>query len=161
MSLRSSTRVRSQSQHARIHLAAPVLIELLISAHHCIFNGLSTLGNQVMDLIELKAAANGWSEVLLVCNAMTNLAKTWSASDGTGRGLRAATTDAHYANSPGLQLAKHMITNASFRAKKISEDIPKVHLLRLSSYYNLPIYIYCGNYCAILCNALLVICPCK
>ena len=61
-----------------------------------------------------------------MCNAMTNLAQTWSASDGTGRGLRAATTDAHYANSPGLQLAKHMITNASFRAKKISEDIPKV-----------------------------------
>jgi hypothetical protein len=56
---------------------------------------------------------------------MRNLAKTWSG-DGTGRGLRAATTDAHYANSPGMQIAKHMITNASFRAKKISEDIPKV-----------------------------------
>ena len=94
-----------------------------------------------MDLIELKAAANGWSEVLLVCNAMTNLAKTWSASDGTGRGLRAATTDAHYANSPGLQLAKHMITNASFRAKKISEDIPKVHLGRSSHRFTICKYI--------------------
>ena len=50
VSLRSSTRVRSQSGCARIHLPPPVLIELLISAHHCIFNGLSTLGNQVWSL---------------------------------------------------------------------------------------------------------------
>ena len=75
--------------------------------------------------MELKAAGNGWADVLVVVGAMRNLAKTWSG-DGTGRGLRAATTDAHYANSPGMQIAKHMITNASFRAKKISEDIPKV-----------------------------------
>ena len=76
-------------------------------------------------LVELKSAGNGWADVLVVVGAMRNLAKTWSG-DGTGRGLRAATTDAHYANSPGMQIAKHMITNASFRAKKISEDIPKV-----------------------------------
>jgi hypothetical protein len=75
--------------------------------------------------VELKAAGNGCADVLVVVGAMRNLAKTWSG-DGTGRGLRAATTDAHYANSPGMQIAKHMITNASFRAKKISEDIPKV-----------------------------------
>ena len=75
--------------------------------------------------MELKAAGNGSADVLVVVGAMRNLAKTWSG-DGTGRGLRAATTDAHYANSPGMQIAKHMITNASFRAKKISEDIPKV-----------------------------------
>ena len=75
--------------------------------------------------MELKSAGNGWADVLVVVGAMRNLAKTWSG-DGTGRGLRAATTDAHYANSPGMQIAKHMITNASFRAKKISEDIPKV-----------------------------------
>ena len=75
--------------------------------------------------MELKAAGNGWADVLVVVGAMRNLAKTWSG-DGTGRGLRAATTDAHYANSPGMQIAKNMITNASFRAKKISEDIPKV-----------------------------------
>ena len=76
-------------------------------------------------VVELKAAGNGWPDVLVVVGAMRNLAKTWSG-DGTGRGLRAATTDAHYANSPGMQIAKNMITNASFRAKKISEDIPKV-----------------------------------
>ena len=125
LSLRTSTQVRSRQQHPKIHLPPAVLIEILLSAHHCIFNGLSTLGNQVVDLIELKATANGWSDVLLVVNSMVNLTRNWSG-DGTGRGLRAATTDAHYANSPGVQLAKHMITNASFRAKKISEDIPKV-----------------------------------
>ena len=76
-------------------------------------------------IVELKAAGSGWADVLVGVGAMRNLAKTWSG-DGTGRGLRAATTDAHYANSPGIQIAKNMITNASFRAKKISEDIPKV-----------------------------------
>ena len=76
--------------------------------------------------VEMKSSANGCADVLVVVGAMRNLAKTWSG-DGTGRGLRAATTDAHYAHySPGLQIAKHMITNASFRVKKISEDIPKV-----------------------------------
>ena len=124
-SLHTASRQRGQIQFKRIHLPGTVLIELLITAHHCIFNGLSTLGNQIVDLVELKAAGNGWADVLVVVGAMRNLAKTWSG-DGAGRGLRAATTDAHYANSPGMQIAKHMITNASFRAKKISEDIPKV-----------------------------------
>merc|ERR1711981_1243231 len=124
-SLHTASRQRGQIQFKRIHLPPTVLTELLLTAHHCIFNGLSTLGNQIVDLVELKAAGNGWADVLVVVGAMRNLAKTWSG-DGTGRGLRAATTDAHYANSPGMQIAKHMITNASFRAKKISEDIPKV-----------------------------------
>ena len=49
-SLHSASRQRGQIQFERIHLPAPVLIELLITAHHCIFNGLSTLGNQIVDL---------------------------------------------------------------------------------------------------------------
>ena len=49
-SLHSASRQRGQIQFKRIHLPAPVLIELLTTAHHCIFNGLSTLGNQIVDL---------------------------------------------------------------------------------------------------------------
>ena len=49
-SLHSASRQRGQIQFKRIHLPAPVLIELITTAHHCIFNGLSTLGNQIVDL---------------------------------------------------------------------------------------------------------------
>ena len=49
-SLHTASRQRGQIQFKRIHLPAPVLIELLLTAHHCIFNGLSTLGNQIVDL---------------------------------------------------------------------------------------------------------------
>ena len=52
-SLHTASRQRGQIQFKRIHLPAPVLIELLLTAHHCIFNGLSTLGNQLVDLGKL------------------------------------------------------------------------------------------------------------
>jgi hypothetical protein len=49
-SLHTASRQRGQIQFKRIHLPATVLTELLLTAHHCIFNGLSTLGNQIVDL---------------------------------------------------------------------------------------------------------------
>ena len=49
-SLHTASRQRGQIQFKRIHLPAPVLTELIITAHHCIFNGLSTLGNQIVDI---------------------------------------------------------------------------------------------------------------
>ena len=49
-SLHTASRQRGQIQFKRIHLPGTVLTELLLTAHHCIFNGLSTLGNQIVDL---------------------------------------------------------------------------------------------------------------
>ena len=49
-SLHTSSRQRGQIQFKRVQLPSTVLTELLLTAHHCIFNGLSTLGNQIVDL---------------------------------------------------------------------------------------------------------------
>lgn len=72
------------------------------------------LGNQILDQIEERASANGWPSVLMVSTSIKRLSIKCGPS-------QCATTT----STPG-QLAKHMITNASFRAKKISDDIPKV-----------------------------------
>ena len=75
---------------------------------------LQVLGNQILDQIEERASANGWPSVLMVSTSIKRL------SIKCGPSQCAIVT-----STPG-QLAKHMITNASFRAKKISDDIPKV-----------------------------------
>lgn len=72
------------------------------------------LGNQILDQIEERASANAWPSVLMVSTSIKRL----SLTSGPSQSAIITTT-------PG-QLAKHMITNASFRTKKISDDIPKV-----------------------------------
>ena len=72
------------------------------------------LGNQIIDQIEERASANAWPSVLMVCSSIKRLSVTCGPSQS-----------AIITSTPG-QLAKHMITNASFRTKKISDDIPKV-----------------------------------
>jgi hypothetical protein len=69
----------------------------------------------MLDLIDERAAANAWPSVLMVASSIKRL----SVSCGSSQ------TNVNVTSTPG-QLAKHMITNASFRTKKISDDIPKV-----------------------------------
>jgi len=72
-------------------------------------------GNQLLDLIDERASANAWPSVLLVTSSIKRLAINHGPSQSS----------VNVTSTPG-QLAKHMITNASFRTKKISDDIPKV-----------------------------------
>jgi hypothetical protein len=72
------------------------------------------LGNQILEQIEERASANAWPSVLMVSSSIKRLSVTCGPSQS-----------AIVTSTPG-QLAKHMITNASFRTKKISDDIPKV-----------------------------------
>ena len=69
----------------------------------------------MLDLIDERAAANAWPSVLLVSSSIKRLSVCCGPSQ----------SNVNVTSTPG-QLAKHMITNASFRTKKISDDIPKV-----------------------------------
>jgi hypothetical protein len=68
-------------------------------------------------MIHARASVSGCAEVLLLSNAIKNLVLNSSPSQ----------VSTSHVSTP-LQMAKNMITNASFRAKKMQTDIPKVHV---------------------------------
>ena len=68
-------------------------------------------------MIHIRASLSGSTDVLLLSNAIKNLASNSSPS-------QISTSSSQQASTPVM--AKNMITNASFRAKKMHTDIPKV-----------------------------------
>ena len=70
---------------------------------------------KVVELIRQRASAQGCPSLLLTADAV----RTVVLSNGPSQLPAASIT------TPS-QIAKNMITNASFRAKKIGDDIPKV-----------------------------------
>ena len=74
--------------------------------------------NRIVEMIHIRASLSGSTDVLLLSNAIKNLASNSSPSQiSTSSSQQASTTPV---------MAKNMITNASFRAKKMHTDIPKV-----------------------------------
>ena len=69
-----------------------------------------------MDLVKQRGAALGDPNVLLMVNAIRTLVLNSGPSQLPS--TASITTPS--------QIAKNMITNASFRAKKMGDDIPKV-----------------------------------
>ncbi len=112
---------RKPHHHQRVYLSAGVLLELLQGAYFCIYNGFQPGGSQILELIRLRGSALGDSSVLSVVNAVRTLVLTAgpsqlpSSDSATGTGM----------TTPS-QIAKNLITNASFRTKKMGDDIPKV-----------------------------------
>ena len=74
-------------------------------------------GNQILDHIHNRASVSGSPEVLLLSNSIKSLVMASSPSQ---------VQSAHV--STPVQIAKNMITSASFRAKKLHMDIPKVQI---------------------------------
>ena len=72
--------------------------------------------NQIVDLIHERASLAGSPEVLLSSNSIKNLVLSSSPSQ----------VSTSHVSTP-VQI-KNMITNASFRAKKLKDDIPKVQV---------------------------------
>ena len=73
--------------------------------------------NRIVEMIHIRASLSGSTDVLLLSNAIKNLASNSSPS-------QISTSSSQQASTPVM--AKNMITNASFRAKKMHTDIPKV-----------------------------------
>ena len=82
---------------------------------HCKFAFfIQVAANQIVDLIHERASLAGSPEVLLLSNSIKNLVLSSSPSQ----------VSTSHVSTP-VQI-KNMITNASFRAKKLKDDIPKV-----------------------------------
>jgi len=105
-----------KSIQPRIHMESPVLQELLFGAYVCMYNGFQLALNQIVEPIHARASMSGCADVLLLSNAIKNLAVNSSPSQVST------------SNVSTPVMGKNIITNASFRAKKMHTDIPKVQI---------------------------------
>lgn len=115
-------RDQSGELHSRISVSPALLIDMLSCLYYIMFNGQTSAGAQAVVDIHYRACFELFPDVLLVTNAIRNSLKESGAGqpdDGTF-GLSLAMSPA----SSNYTLSKTAITNASFRATKLPEDIP-------------------------------------
>jgi len=98
----------------RIPLSSQILLEMLQVAYVAIFNGYVRVGLDLVRDIEFRARYETLPTVILVARSVNNVAPLATAA--VSQPTIAAPT----------QLSKNMITNASFRTKKLEGDIPRV-----------------------------------
>ncbi|KAL3854955.1 hypothetical protein ACJMK2_014190 [Sinanodonta woodiana] len=104
----------------RIPVSPFLLIEMLSGLYFALFNGQAGLGGGAVDDIHYRASYELYADVLLVTNAIRNSLRDKSGGqpeDGP-IGLALSPATSYYT------LSKTAITNASFRAKKLPDDIP-------------------------------------
>lgn len=108
----------------RIPLSASFLIELVHAIYYAMFNGYGTVAIQTLEDIHNRASYEMFTELILVTNAVRNsLHANPSGQPNDGpMGLSVALTPA--TNTVTTSVSKSMITNASFRTKKLPDDIP-------------------------------------
>ncbi|XP_017049906.1 hyccin [Drosophila ficusphila] len=108
----------------RIPLSASFLIELVHAIYFAMFNGYGTIAIQTLDDIHNRAIYEMYSELILVTSAVRNsLHANPSGQPNDGpMGLSVALTPS--TNTVTTSVSKSMITNASFRTKKLPDDIP-------------------------------------
>lgn len=94
----------------RIILSSKLLIEMVHTIYFSVYNGAPTLAEQVLEEALNRANYQLWADAMLVCNAVRNYLK----SSELPLQVEANT------------FKKSIITNASFRTKKLPEDIPIV-----------------------------------
>lgn len=95
----------------RIPITSPLLIELLHIVYHAVKRGASGASQALNDII-FRANYETFPDVLLTANALKNIVQHTSLVSVTAR------------PSQNQSVSKSMITNASFRTKKLPDDIP-------------------------------------
>lgn len=92
--------------------------------YYAMFNGYGTVAIQTLEDIHNRASYEMFTELILVTNAVRNsLHANPSGQPNDGpMGLSVALTPA--TNTVTTSVSKSMITNASFRTKKLPDDIP-------------------------------------
>ncbi|XP_039484093.1 hyccin [Drosophila santomea] len=108
----------------RIPLSAAFLIELVHAIYFAMFNGYGTIAIQTLDDIHNRAIYEMYTELILVTSAVRNsLHANPSGQPNDGpMGLSVALTPS--TTTVTTSVSKSMITNASFRTKKLPDDIP-------------------------------------
>ncbi|XP_011190913.1 hyccin [Zeugodacus cucurbitae] len=108
----------------RIPLSSSFLVELVHAIYFAMFNGFGTVAIQTLEDIHHRACFEMYTELILVTSAVKNSLHanpSGQPSDGP-MGLSVALTPA--TNTVTTAISKSMITNASFRTKKLPDDIP-------------------------------------
>ncbi|KAG7187755.1 hypothetical protein KM043_016800 [Ampulex compressa] len=106
----------------RIPVSSQFLLEFLHAIYFAMYNDCWHLGNQAVEDIHNRACYEAYPDVMLVTNAIRN-----SASSGPSGHPSDGPIGISVALSPATATAtvsKSMITNASFRTKKLPDDIP-------------------------------------
>ncbi|XP_055687831.1 hyccin isoform X1 [Lutzomyia longipalpis] len=106
----------------RIPVSASFLLELLQAVYFAMFNEFASVAIQTIDDIHNRACYEMFPETILVTNAVRNslhVNPSGQPSDGP-MGISVALTP----STTTVTVSKSMITNASFRAKKLPDDIP-------------------------------------
>ncbi|CRK96204.1 CLUMA_CG009632, isoform A [Clunio marinus] len=109
-------------QNPRIPMSQQFLVELLHAIYFAMFNEIASVAIQAVDDIHNRACYELYSDVILVTNAIKNSLQanpSGQPSDGP-MGISVALTPA----TNVVTMSKSMITNASFRTKKLPDDIP-------------------------------------
>lgn len=106
----------------RVFLSSQILLEMLQAIYFSMFNGLFSLGHQALNDIHRRAMQNMFTDVLLMTNAIKNsLDAGQSGHPGEGpMGISVAISP----TTSTTTVSKAIITNASFRTKKLPDDIP-------------------------------------
>uniref|UniRef100_A0A6B2E619 Putative beta-catenin-tcf/lef signaling pathway component drctnnb1a n=1 Tax=Phlebotomus kandelakii TaxID=1109342 RepID=A0A6B2E619_9DIPT len=106
----------------RIPVSGPFLLELLQAVYFAMFNEFASVAIQTIDDIHNRACFEMFPDTILVTNAVKNslhVNPSGQPSDGP-MGISVALTP----SQTTVTVSKSMITNASFRAKKLPDDIP-------------------------------------
>ncbi|KAG1661764.1 Hyccin [Nymphon striatum] len=107
--------------HPRIHVSASFLHELLHAAYFTIFNGLPSVGYQAVEDIKTRCYYQMYPTVMMACNAICSSVKNNPLLQlgDSYLGVGVAVSPSPSATS----ISKAVITNASFRTKKLPDDI--------------------------------------
>ncbi|KAL5287813.1 FAM126B family protein [Megaselia abdita] len=107
----------------RIPMTSSFLLELAHAIYFAMFNDFGTVAIQTMEDIHQRGTFEMYTDLILVTNAVRNSLHqnpSGQPSDGP-MGLSVALTPA---TNTAPTVSKSMITNASFRTKKLPDDIP-------------------------------------
>ncbi|XP_076375759.1 PI4KA lipid kinase complex subunit hyccin isoform X2 [Megalopta genalis] len=104
----------------RIPVSSQFLLEFLHAVYFAMYNDCWYLGTQAVEDIHNRACYEAYPDVMLVTNAIRN-----SASSGPSGQLSDGSIGVSIALSPSATatVSKSMITNASFRTKKLPDDL--------------------------------------
>ncbi|XP_051155963.1 hyccin [Leptopilina boulardi] len=104
----------------RIPVTNQFLLEFLHSIYFAMYNDCWYVANQATDDIHNRACYETFTNVMLVTNAIRNANSSGPPGQLGDNSLGIAISS----SSTGTSMSKSMITNASFRTKKLPDDIP-------------------------------------
>ncbi|GFO14185.1 hyccin [Plakobranchus ocellatus] len=107
----------AESGQSRIGLHSSLLIELLAGIYFAMFNGYSNAALKAIEAAHERASYELFSDVLLVTSGLLNYQKFNQLPSENLKGIHMRKRNS---------LVKNFITNASFKAKKLPDDIEMV-----------------------------------